>query len=91
MASSTTMPLVRKIAQKQEDGTLGQDNTIGAIFTDIVDAERVGATGYSLDQFIDSYIAFMTSAPFIYSGNEEPDNSHIALWIDTQTPQNDFD
>lgn len=90
MASNETLPLVRKVAVKQEDGTLGSDKTIGAVFTDIVDAERVGATGYSLDQFIDSYVNFMNETPFMYVGNEQPTNTHIALWIDTNTPQNDF-
>ena len=90
MAQNSTMPLVRKIAEKQQDGTLGTDNTIGAVFTDVVDAERVGATGYSLDQFIDSYLAFMAANPFTYVGNEEPDNNHIKLWVDTGTPQNSF-
>lgn len=90
MAASSTMPLVRKIAEKQENGTLGADSTIGAIFTDVVDAERVGATGYSLDQFIDSYMAFMEAAPFTYVGNEKPTNIHIALWVDTGTAQNSF-
>lgn len=84
------MPLVRKIAEKQQDGTLGADSTIGAVFTDVVDAERVGATGYSLDQFIDSYLAFMQGYPFTYVGNEEPDNHHVYLWLDTGTAQNNF-
>lgn len=90
MASKETLPLVRKIAVKQDDGTLGADNTIGAIFTDVVDAERVGATGYSLDQFIDSYLKFMDETTFVYSGNETPTNTHIGLWIDTGTKQNNF-
>ncbi len=90
MAQSSTMSLVRKIAEKQQDGTLGQDQTIGAVFTDVVDGERVGATGYSLDQFIDSYMAFMAANPFTYVGNEEPLNHHIALWVDTGHAQNDF-
>lgn len=90
MASKETLPLVRKIAVKQDDGTLGADSTIGAIFTDVVDAERVGATGYSLDQFIDSYLKFMDETTFVYSGNETPTNTHIGLWIDTGTKQNNF-
>ena len=90
MAKNSTMPLIRKVAEKQTDGTLGNDNTIGATFEDVVDAERIGATGYSLDQFIDSYLAFMAANPFTYVGNEEPDNTHIALWVDTGTPQNNF-
>lgn len=90
VASSETLPLVRKVAVKQSDGSLSADRTIGAVFTDIVDAERSGATGYSLDQFIDSYLKFMSETPFVYVGNEEPDNSHIKIWIDTNTPQNNF-
>lgn len=84
------MPLIRKVAEKQTDGTLGDDNTIGAVFTDVVDAERTGATGYSLDQFIDSYLAFMTANQFTYVGNEKPTNHHIALWVDTGSVQNNF-
>lgn len=90
MAQSSTMSLVRRIAEKQPDGTLGTDQSIGAIFTDVVDAERVGATGYSLDQFIDSYLNFMQANQFTYVGNEQPTNTHIALWVDTSAPQNDF-
>jgi len=90
VAQSSTVSLVRKIAEKQQDGTLSADSTIGAIFTDVVDGERVGATGYSLDQFIDSYLAFMKANLFTYVGNEEPLNHHIALWVDTNSPQNDF-
>lgn len=83
MASKETLPLVRKIAVKQQDGTLSADSTIGATFSDIVDTDRTGATGYSLDQFFDSYISFMNEYPFTYVGNEEPDNHHAFLWIDT--------
>lgn len=90
MAQSSTVSLVRKIAEKQQDGVLSADSTIGAIFTDVVDGDRVGATGYSLDQFIDSYLAFMEANPFTYVGNEEPINHHIALWVDTGEPQNNF-
>lgn len=90
MARSETMPLVRKVAVKQENGTLSNDSTFGALFTDVVDSDRSGATGYSLDQFIDSYIDFMTNTSFVYSGNEEPDNTHVALWVDTSSPQNVF-
>ena len=39
MASKETMPLVRKVAVKQQDGSLGNDNTIGATFADVIDAE----------------------------------------------------
>ena len=87
MAQSSTMSLVRKIAYKQQDGTHGEDKTIGAVFTDVVDGERVGATGYSLDQFIDSFLAFMAANPFTYVGNEEPLNHHIDLWVDTGQTQ----
>lgn len=90
MAQSSTMPLVRKVAEKQQDGTLGADRAIGAVFTDVVDAERAGATGYSLDQLMDSYLAFMAANPFTYVGNEEPLNHHIALWVDTGHAQNAF-
>lgn len=83
MASSESLPLVRKIAVKQEDGSLGEDSTIGATFTDIIDSGRINATGYSLDQFFDSYMKFMNENAFVYAGPNEPQNHHIILWIDT--------
>lgn len=89
MASSTSLALVRKVAVKQEDGSLGQDNTIGAIFTDVVDSGRSNATGYSLDQFLDSYLKFMNETSFVYSGPNEPQNHHISLWIDTSKSNQD--
>ena len=89
MATSESMPLIRKVALKQGDGTLGNDNTIGAVFTDIVDAERAGASGYSLDQFFDSYIKFMSNADFVYTGDVEPQNHHIKIWIDTSVTNQD--
>lgn len=88
MANSTTRNLVRKVVTKQEDGTLSNDYVIGAIFDDIVDGERAGATGYTLSQFIDNYMNFMSNVPFIYVGANEPTNTHIGLWIDTGHTQN---
>lgn len=85
MASKESLPLVRRVAVKQQDGGLGADNVIGATFVDVVDAERSGATGYSLDQFFDSYMKYMQEADFVYSGNIKPTNPHIKLWIDTGT------
>lgn len=86
--ASTSKNLIRKVAVKQSDETFSNDYTIGAIFDDIVDGERVGATGYSLSQFIDSYLSFLTNVPFIYIGADTPTNSHIGLWIDTGHTQN---
>lgn len=85
MATSSTMPLVRKVAIKQQDGGLGADNSIGASFMDVADVDRVGATGYTLDQFFDSYMKFMDENCFVYSGDIEPTNHHISIWLDTST------
>ena len=41
-------------------------------------------------EVIDSYLAFMKAYPFTYVGNEEPDNHHVYLWLDTGTAQNNF-
>lgn len=89
MASSTSLPFVRKVAVKQSDGSLGTDSTIGAAFTDVIDADRGGATGYSLDQFFDSYIRYMNNADFVYMGDVEPQNEHIKIWIDTSSSNQD--
>lgn len=89
MATNTTMPFVRKVAVKQQDGGLGSDNTIGATFSDVVDADRSGATGYSLDQFFDSYMRFMKEANFVYAGDIKPQNNHIKIWLDTSVTNQD--
>lgn len=85
--------LVRSVAIKQQDGSLGGEAELGSTFNGIVDVigSRIGATGYSLAQFFDSYQAFMTANPFTYVGPIKPTNTHIALWIDTSvTNQDDF-
>lgn len=89
MASSATMPFVRKIAIKQQNGILSADHTIGATFADVIDTDRVGATGYTLDQFFDSYMKFMDEACFVYSGDIEPANHHIGIWLDTSKTNQD--
>ena len=85
MASKETVPVVRKVAVKQQDGSLGGDNTIGATFADVIDADRSGATGYSLDQFFDSYMKFMDQNCFVYSRHVEPSNHHIGMSLHTST------
>lgn len=74
--------LINRVSQKQEDGTLGNANNIGVDFSNVVDS-RVDQGQYSLQQFFDSYMAFMKNTSFIYSGPNTPTNEHIALWFDT--------
>ena len=41
------------------------------------------SSGYSLSQFFMNYQSFLDSANFVYAGDTEPANHHIALWLDT--------
>lgn len=76
-----TINTVRKIAIKQKDGSIGSDYNIGATFANVMDSERAGATGYTLDQFFDSYMKMVKEVPFIYTGDDEPTNSHVLFWV----------
>lgn len=86
MSSKDSVSAVRKVAVKQQDGTLGDDSDFGAIFTNVIDVGRTGETGYSLDQFLDHYISFMKNTTFVYTGDIEPNNTHM-LWVDTGSTQ----
>lgn len=77
--------LVRQVAVKQDNGKLGDKQAIGALFTDVVDDVRDGATQYSLAQFLDNYMDFMESYPFTYMGDTEPTNPNVKIWIDTSS------
>lgn len=83
------MELVRRIATKQADGTLSDDSVIGAIFSEVVDTGRTNATGYTLDQLMDSYMDFMKTYPFTYVGANKPTNSHAYIWVDTSVTNQD--
>lgn len=83
-----TNNLVKTVAVKSEDGTLGSDFKIGAGFNEIVD-DRAGKGNYSLAQFFDNYMDFMKNSFFVYYGTDEPANTHIPLWIDTSKSNQD--
>lgn len=70
--------VITDIAQKQTDGTLGAQSTIGADFASVIDG-RANSDGHSLQQFYDSYMDFMKNGYFIASGTTQPANNHVAL------------
>ena len=79
------------------DQHVGTPMNIGALFRDVIDLRPAQIdskgdtvypadpreTGYTLAQFIDHYMDFMRSVPFIYIGNNQVDNNHIGIFIDT--------
>lgn len=79
-----TTNLVKTVAIKSDEGTLGSDYKLSSSFQDIID-NRQGKGNYTLAQFFDNYISFMRNGNFIYMGNTQPTNTHIAIWIDTST------
>lgn len=79
-----TVKYVGEVAEKQSDGTLGSYTPIGTSFNTVIDTSGTNG-GYNLKQFYDSYMKFMRETPFVYYGSVTPQNSHIKVWIDTNT------
>ena len=80
--------LVKQVAVKQEDGSLGSYVKLGASFEEIVDSRR-DKGNFSLAQFFDNYMDFMKNTTFVYSGPNKPENNHIGFWIDTSKTNQD--
>ena len=72
---------VDRLYQKAEDGTVDQSSSIklGTFFSNVIADDKT----YSLQQFYESYLAFIQNADFIYYGETAPQNSRIRIWIDT--------
>lgn len=80
--------LIREVAVKQDDGTMGSYTKIGSTFSEVVDT-RSGNGNYSLAQFFDNYLDFMNNTTFVYTGTDTPSNSHVGFWIDTSKTNHD--
>ena len=98
--------IVRRVAEREDDARVGTPYNIGALFRDVIDlrpaqkdenGEEIyvegNGTGITLAQFIDHYLDFMRTVPFMYIGNKPPSvnennemNHHIGIWIDTSEP-----
>lgn len=91
MAKSESAKYITKAAKKLSDSQLGEEYIFGADFTHIIDKERDEATGYTLDQFFQSYLDFLKNYPFTAVTEQEPENQHVEIWIDTsQTNQDGY-
>lgn len=77
-----TRKVITKVAEKiDEDGQLGENYGFLNTFANIVDTE----TGYTLSEFLDNYLQYMKENNFTIVSAEEPQNSHIKIWIDTSS------
>lgn len=76
--------LVKTVAVKKPDGTMDQDRSFGVSFNNVID-ERSSKGNYTLAQFFDSYDSFLKTSFFVYRGVDKPENTKIALWIDTNS------
>lgn len=77
-----TKKVITKVVEKlDEDGTLGDDYGFLNDFSSIVDGE----TGFTLSEFLDNYLRYMRENNFTLVSAEEPQNTHIKIWIDTST------
>ncbi len=73
---------LKDVSVKQDTGEMNGPYPVGVTFDNVVDSNR-SKGNYSLRKFFDNYIDYMTTADFIYCGAEEPQNSHVKIWIDT--------
>lgn len=85
--------LVTKVVQKDKEGNIdySKSKDLGVSFDNVYSLifdVQGNKTYYSLKQFFDHYKTYMESANFVYSGPNQPVNTHVALWIDTTAPQN---
>lgn len=80
--------LVKQVAIKQDNGSMGTPYKVGASFEEIID-ERKGKGNYTLAQFFDNYLEFMKNTTFVYEGPTKPENQHIGIWIDTSKTNQD--
>lgn len=80
--------LVNQVYEKDDQGVLQGPYNSGASFENIVDT-RQGQEGYTLAQFFDNYIKYMQNTTFVYTGENTPKNSHIGIWIDTNSSNAD--
>lgn len=88
MANTKTVTSVQRVAVKQEDGTLGEEQRIGVTSDYVVDTN----SSYTLDQIIKHYLSFIKKVPFIYDSDDgiEPTNTqHISIWIDRSETNQD--
>lgn len=78
-----TTPIVSEIVTRLDTGdsdpATSEPSYIGTTFDKVIDT----SSGYSLSQFFMNYQSFLDSANFVYAGDTEPANHHIALWLDT--------
>lgn len=74
--------LVKEVAVKQDDGTLGSYQKLGGTFREIID-DRNNKGNFTLEQFFDNYLDFMQNTTFVYTGIDKPANTHVGIWIDT--------
>ena len=80
--------VINQVRRKNEDETLSTPYYFGANFRNIVD-DRVSQEGYTLAQFFDNYMDFMTHTTFVHAGDTPPTNNHIGIWIDTSHDNKD--
>lgn len=76
---SKEISAVTKLAERTHRGDLGEDIFLSSDFKDVYEDD----TDYLLADVIDGFIDYLTNASFIYMSDEEPENKHIAIWLDT--------
>lgn len=69
------------IVEKIDEEELGESYDFTNTFSEIVDSD----TGYSLVDFLNSYLSFLKESTFTLVSGTQPKNTHIGLWVDTSS------
>lgn len=69
------------IVEKIDEEELGESYDFTNTFSEIVDSD----TGYSLVDFLNSYLSFLKESTFTLVSGTQPENTHIGLWVDTSS------
>lgn len=79
MANQKT--ILSRVRQKNALKTFDPAVNIGVTFDQVIDSTST----YSLKQFFENYLQFMTTSYFMYIGSETPVNAQTLIWIDTSS------
>lgn len=88
MAETSQKTILQNVSIKNAAGELDSPAIIGASFEDIIDT-REDKTPYTLAQFYDAFMDYISNTDMFYYGETQPVNSHMKIWIDESETNQD--
>lgn len=74
-----------KIVYKDKQSAERKDYDIGIDASKVYYTDPTDDKTYTLDQILASYLKFIKESNFVYSGDSEPLNKRMSIWIDTSS------